>query len=207
MSNRFGFFRFPLTLEEVYATSLEFWRNNNGRIIEEVNPSDGLIKILKIQRGMSLSSNGEQYVMNFKFNEYEATTYVAIAVTLSFGYGFQWLTPKKLIKQWGKQFDPYGSFNLVRNGDINAFFDFMKLPTMPKIIKNVIPEVISKAIPREEIKKEMNSFQPQNVADEIVVSNTPKVKLEFCTNCGAEVREEHRFCVNCGYKLKDSVEF
>lgn len=203
MVSKHGFFRIPIALEKVYDSTLEFWRNKNGKIIEEGNSDDGVIKILKIQRGMSLSSNGEHYEMNFKFNEYEATTYVAIAVTLSFGYGFQWLTPKKLIKQWGKQFDPYGSFYLIRNGDINKFFDFKKPPVVPVAIKNVAPKIISKANPQKEIKEEMNSIQTQNVAEENAIPITPKINLKFCTNCGAQVSEDHRFCVICGSKLKD----
>ena len=203
MSNKFAFFRIPLTLEKVYTTSLEFWRSNNGKIIEEENTDDGLIKVLKIQRGISLSSNGENYVMNFKFNEYEATTYVAIDVSLSFGYGMQWLTPQKLIKQWRKQFDSYDSFDLIRNGDINAFFNFKKPPAIPIAIKNFEPEIISKAIPQEEVKVKINNINPQIAIREIAISNTPKVNLNFCTNCGAEIRDNHRFCVNCGNKLRN----
>lgn len=203
MSSKFGFFRIPLTFEKVYSTSLEFWRNNNSEIIEEENTSDGLIKTLKIQRGMSLSSNGEHYTMNFKFNEYEATTYVAIEVSLSYGYGMQWLTPQKLIKQWGKQLDSYASFNLIRNGDINVFFDFKKPPVKPIVIKKIEPEIISKAIPQEKIKEEIKYIQIQNDTKEITIPNTPKGNLKFCTNCGAEASEDHRFCVNCGYRLRN----
>jgi hypothetical protein len=206
MARKYGFFRIPIALEKVYDTTLEFWSNKNGKIIEERNSSDKLIKILKIQRGLSLSSNGEQYLMNFKFNEHEVTTYVAIEVALSFGYGIQWLTPQKLIKQWGRQYGSYSSFNLIRNGNIDEFFDFETPPEVSKTIKNADLDVTSKGITQKWNKEEMHGIQPQCVGKNLAIPNTPKVILKFCNNCGAEVSEEHRFCVNCGYKLRDSIE-
>ncbi len=200
---KYGFFRIPIILEKVYDTTLEFWRNKNGNIIEEGNSSDGAIKILKIQRGMSLSSNGEHYVMRFKFNEQEATTYVAIEVSLSFGYGIQWLTPQKLIKQWGRQFDSYSSFNLIRNGDMNKFFEFKKPPSVAITIKSTEPEIISNAITQKQFKEEISYIQPQKIGKYFAIRNAPKVKINFCTNCGAAASEDHRFCVNCGQKLRE----
>jgi hypothetical protein len=203
MVSKFGFFRIPITLEKVFDTTLEFWRSKNGKIIEEGNSVDTSIKILKIQRGMSLSSNGEKYMMKFKFNEYEATTYVAIEVSLSFGYGMQWLTPQKLIKKWGRQFDSYSSFNLVRNGDLNKFFEFKKPSSVPITIKSTEPEVILNAIPQKLFKEEISYTPPKYTVEEPTIPITPKVKLNFCTNCGAAVSENHRFCVNCGHKLRE----
>ena len=205
MVSKHGFFRIPIALEKVYDSTLEFWRNKNGKIIEEGNSDDGVIKILKIQRGMSLSSNGEHYEMNFKFNEYEATTYVAIEVSLSFGYGMQWLTPQKLIKQWGRQFDSYNSFNLIRNGDMDAFFDFEKPQEVPIKTYSSMPDDPLKVVNKKQFKEETGYVQSHNVVREPAILNTLKAKLKFCTNCGAEISEEHRFCVNCGYKLKDSI--
>jgi hypothetical protein len=203
MVSKYGFFRFPIALEEVYDATLEFWKTNNGKIIEEGNSSEEVIKSLKIQRGISLSSNGEQYLMNFKYNEYEATTYVAIEVSLSLGYGMQWLTPQKFIKQWGRQFDSYSSFKLIRNGDVNKFFDFKKPPVVPATIKITEPEITSKAINQTLIKEEIYSNQPQNLDKDLTILKVPRNNLKFCTNCGTEVSKEHRFCVICGYKLKD----
>lgn len=195
MANKYCYFKLPKALEEIYHPTLKFWIENRGKVIEEKISPDNQIKVLKIQRGMSFTSNGEQYVMNFKYNEYEDYTYVAIEVNLSSGYGIQWLNPLKLIKQWARQINYNGEVNLVRKGEIENFFEFKPKKSKPIMI---IPSIAPKAEEAEEIKIKT----PKPVVSSQKVSPSER-KVNYCTNCGAEVNETQRYCVNCGYKIRD----
>jgi len=185
-----------MTLDDVYDSIKDYMINNRGNIIKEKKSTDSSIKTLVVQRGMSFTSNGEEYLVNLKFNEYDDCTYVAIEVSLSSGYGMQWLNPQKLIKQWARQVNYLGVVNLDRKGELDAFFEFK--PKKPKPI-TPNPTITPKTEQIDEV--EIKTSKP-------VVSLNPwpaptGKKVNFCTNCGTKVNETQKFCVNCGFKIRD----
>ncbi|TFG23659.1 MAG: zinc ribbon domain-containing protein [Promethearchaeota archaeon] len=192
MSSKFSFIIIPMSLEDVYNSFRDYMINKGGKIVKEQISAENLIKTLVVQRGMSFTSNGEQYIINFKFNEYEDCTYVAIEVSLSSGYGIQWLNPLKLIKKWARQVNYYGVVNLVRKGELDIFFEFKP--------KKLIPIEPTPKIAFKAEKIEIQTKQPAVSLQKI----SPSVrKVKYCTNCGTEVNESQRFCVNCGNKIRD----
>ena len=192
MSSKFCFIIIPMSLEKVYDAIRDYMINHMGNIVKEQNSADTSLKTLVVQRGMSFTSNGEQYIINLKYNEYEDCTYVAIEVTLSSGYGIQWLNPLKLIKQWARQVNYQGVVNLVRKGEIDRFFEFKPKKSKPITL---IPIVAPKP-------EEVEIKTPKPIVPLQEPSPSEK-KVNFCTNCGAKLNETQRFCVNCGLKIRD----
>ena len=192
MGSKFCFIIIPMGLEDTYDSIRDFMINHRGSIVKEQNFTDKSIKTLVVERGMSFTSNGEQYVINSKYNEYDDCTYVAIEVSLSSGYGIQWLNPLKLIKQWASQINYHGVVDLVRKGDLDNFFEFK-----PKKLKPIqkIPKIEPKPV-----EIEVKATKPIVSSQE---SSKSHRKVNFCTNCGVEVKETQKFCIECGNKIRD----
>ena len=206
MGNKFCYLAFPIVLDEVYNSMVEFWSKNNGKIVEERISSDKSIKTLTIQRGMSFSSNGENYIIKFKFNQYVASTYVAIEVSLTLGNRVQWLIPKRIINQWVKQLNYIGSVNLVRNERIDDFFNFkekepVKIKPIP--VRKIKPVEHQIEMPQVEfqVETETKGIQDDNIDINAKVITPPKPnesiehlekQTNFYTNYGAKVKESHK---------------
>ena len=90
MGHKFGYYYINLPLDEVWNRTLGFWENKRGKINDQKIMSNNLFYSLEIQRGLSMTSNGEKYQMNFGFNFKDNTTYVSVEVSLAFGNGMQW---------------------------------------------------------------------------------------------------------------------
>ncbi len=65
-----------------------------------------------------MGSYGETYFMTIGFDPNESTTYITMNVSLSFGYGMQWLTPQKITKKWA-QYIGAKPMKLIREQDPN----------------------------------------------------------------------------------------
>lgn len=195
MNSKFCFIVIPMSLEDVYDSIRDYMINHSGNVVKEQNSNDTSLKTLVVQRGMSFTSNGEQYIINLKFNEYEDCTYVAIEVTLSSGYGIQWFNPLKVIKQWTRQVNYQGVVNLIRKGEINSFFEFK-----PKKSKTIT--LTHTTTPKAEEAAEIEIKAPKTVVSSQELSPS-ETKVNYCTNCGTELNETQRFCVNCGFKIRD----
>ena len=78
-----------------------------------------------------MMSYGETYTMKIGYNPDNKTTYVSVEVSLSFGYGMQWLKPQGIMKQWALELGTM-SMKLERNIDPN----FIK---MFEEIQNIAP--------------------------------------------------------------------
>jgi len=105
-------------------------------------------------------SNGETYQMNFGYNPKDSMTYVSVEVSLSFGYGMQWLKPQKIMKRWAHKIGT-PPMNLVRNVD-NGFYEILTEIRN----KSVSPQIDSS-------KKYCPNCGKEN-----------KISDKFCTQCG-----------------------
>ena len=195
MSSKFCYIIIPMSLEDTYDSIKDYMIKHRGNVVKEQNSIDKSIKTLVVQRGMSFTSNGEQYVINSKYNEYDECTYVAIEINLSSGYGIQWLNPLKLIKQWTSQINYHGVVNLVRKGEIDTFFEFK--PKKPKPIE-LIPKIAPKTEDRDKTEK-----KPMKPIVSLQEPHPSDKNISFCTNCGVKVNEIQKFCVECGNKIRD----
>ena len=86
MGSKYFYYNKSLPIEEIYQQTLTFWQKNKGTIEEESLSSDKLIKTLKIHRGMTLTSNGEDYLIEFSYNLKDSSTYIRIEASLVLGY-------------------------------------------------------------------------------------------------------------------------
>ena len=125
MGQKYFYFLKSSPIDEIYEKTLTFWQINKGSIEEETLSADKLIKTLKIHRGMTLTSNGEDYVIDFSYNLKDSSTYIRIEASLVLGYGIQWLTPKKLINKWVSELRITPTYLVGRTNE--EFFDFDKI--------------------------------------------------------------------------------
>ncbi|MFW9951789.1 MAG: hypothetical protein ACFFKA_16860, partial [Candidatus Thorarchaeota archaeon] len=79
MGHKFGYYVIKLPLEEVWNRTIAFWAYNNGIVKEEegVSPNN-LIRKLVLNHGVSMTSWGETYIMNFTYNPNDSQTYVSV---------------------------------------------------------------------------------------------------------------------------------
>jgi hypothetical protein len=226
MGSRFGYYNIPMNLEDVYISTSEFWNNNKGKILEETE-SEG-IKTMKIQRGSSLTSNGETYLMNFKYNPRNSRTYVTYKVSLLNGFGMQWLTPSGIIRKWAKTMGVV-PIDLIKKDKTKPFLDFTK-PVLepirtPSIIKSTVKPSTRVERPKEtklELAKPEEQIKPSTIessdwkqkldppeldvkdfTESEVKEYSERKIMKYCTICGAERIGTHKFCVNCGTKFSD----
>ncbi|MBY9019402.1 MAG: zinc ribbon domain-containing protein [Candidatus Lokiarchaeota archaeon] len=211
MGYKYFYFIKSLPIEEIYEKTLTFWTENKGNIEEESLSSDKLIKTLKIHRGMTLTSNGEDYTIDFSYNLRESNTYIRIEASLVLGYGIQWLTPKKLINKWVSELRINPTYLVgITNKD---FFNFEINPRRrPRYVEEskpkFSPKVESRPIttlhtqpsvtPRPSMTPQ-STYQPSKPTP---VSNEDKFTARFCTFCGTEGRKSYHFCKNCGSKFE-----
>jgi hypothetical protein len=118
MGHKFGYYVINLSLGEVWNKTFTFWEHNKGIIQWESVSPNNLIRKLIINRGASMISWGEKYIMNFAYNPKDIHTYVSIEVSLAFGYGMQWLKPQGLMKQWALEMGT-APMKLIQNVDHN----------------------------------------------------------------------------------------
>ncbi|MHA1191360.1 MAG: zinc ribbon domain-containing protein [Promethearchaeota archaeon] len=209
MGHKYFYFIKSLPIEEIYEKTTTFWTENKGNIEEENLSSDKLIKTLKIRRGMTLTSNGEDYIIDFSYNLKDSSTYIRIEASLVLGYGIQWLTPKKLINKWVSELRITPTYLVGRKNE--EFFDFDKIPrrrplqvVKPKISPKVdfqpktTPQPQTSVIPQSSVSPQ-STYQPPKSTQ---VLNEDKFTARFCTFCGTEGRKSYHFCKNCGRKFE-----
>ncbi|MFW9936619.1 MAG: zinc ribbon domain-containing protein [Candidatus Thorarchaeota archaeon] len=56
--------------------------------------------------------------MKIGYDPNDSMTYISAEVSLSFGYGLQWLTPQKMLKQWAQSIGVV-PMKLIRAQDLN----------------------------------------------------------------------------------------
>ncbi|NVM18649.1 MAG: zinc ribbon domain-containing protein [Candidatus Lokiarchaeota archaeon] len=100
MGHKYGYYSLKMPLEEVLSRTHSFWATNSGTINSQTTTPNKLIYTLNIKRDISMMSYGETYTMKIGYNPDNETTYVSVEVSLSFGYGMQWLKPQGKMKQW-----------------------------------------------------------------------------------------------------------
>ena len=100
MGNKYGYYTLEMPLEEVLGRTHSFWATNGGKINSQTTSPNKLIYTLNIKRDISMMSYGETYTMKIGYNPDNETTYVSVEISLSFGYGMQWLKPQGIMKQW-----------------------------------------------------------------------------------------------------------
>ncbi len=211
MGHKYFYFIKSLPIEEIYEKTLTFWTENKGNIEEESLSSDKLIKTLKIHRGMTLTSNGENYIIDFSYDLRESNTYIRIEASLVLGYGIQWLTPKKLINKWVSELRINPTYLVgITNKD---FFNFEINPrrrpryveeSKPKFSPKVESQPITKPQPQPSVSPRpsmspQSTYHPSKLTH---VSNEDKFTARFCTFCGTEGRKSYHFCKNCGIKFE-----
>jgi len=217
MGHKYFYFIKSSPLEEIYEQTSTFWHRNKGNIEQESVSSDKLVKTLKIHRGMSLTSNGEDYIIDFSFNLRDSKTYIRIEVSLALGYGIQWLTPKKLINNWVNELNITPTYLSGRTNE--EFFDFDKIP-------GGITRQVEEFKPRQPIKVDSQliqtpqpqKFAPPQASIPLQTSNPPqntyqtpkpsqalkddKYRIRYCTFCGTAGNYNYHFCKNCGRKFE-----
>ncbi len=166
--NKFGYYVLNLPIEEVANRTLSFWEYNRGRIINYFISPNQLYREIIIQRGASLMSWGEQYVMSLGSNPGEMKTYISIEVSLAFGYGLQWNTPKKYLNKWAIEMGTQ-RMNLVRQIDE----EFLNFFNSIQRIETVIPPSTN-----------INQFLCPNCGSQ------QKSTAKFCTSCGKSLYPE-----------------
>ncbi|MFX1357762.1 MAG: zinc ribbon domain-containing protein [Promethearchaeota archaeon] len=107
-----------MPLEEVLNRTFSFWNNNKGNVVSKVSSNNKLLHSLTVKRDMSLGSYGETYIIKIGYDPDDSMTYISAEVSLSFGYGLQWLTPQKLLKQWAQSIGVV-PMKLIRKQDPN----------------------------------------------------------------------------------------
>ena len=211
MGQKYFYFIKALPLEEIYEQTVTYWSKNKGNIEEESLSADKLIKTVKIHRGMTLTSNGEDYLIEFSYNLRDSSTYIRIEASLVLGYGIQWLTPKKLINKWVSELRITPTYLVGRTNE--EFFDFDKIPGRR-------PRQVEEFKPRYAIKVDSQPIttpQPQNFAPPQTSGppqstyqtpgttqafNDDKFAVRFCTFCGTAGNKSYHFCKNCGRKFE-----
>ncbi len=123
MGNKFGYYVISRALNDVWNDTLSFWGRNAGKIKDQQFGSNDLFRTIVVKNDISMMSYGETYAMNFGFNPKDSMTYVSVEVSLSFGYGMQWLKPQGTMKKWALEIGA-PPMKLVRNAD-KKFFDIL----------------------------------------------------------------------------------
>ncbi|MFX1552574.1 MAG: zinc-ribbon domain-containing protein [Promethearchaeota archaeon] len=123
MGHKFGYYSIPLPLDEVWNRTLTFWTNNRGKIKDQQFENNNFFRTLAIQRGISATSYGETYQMNFGYNPKESITYVSVEISLSLGYGMAWLKPQGIMKKWALEIGT-SPMKLVRSAD-KKFYEIL----------------------------------------------------------------------------------
>lgn len=217
MVQKYLYFIKALPLEEIYEQTVTFWLKNKGSIEEESLSADKLIKTVKIHRGMTLTSNGEDYLIEFSYNLRDSSTYIRIEALLVLGYGIQWLTPKKLINKWVSELKITSTYLVGRTNE--EFFDFDKiLVRRPRQVEEFKPRYTIKvdsqpistpltqkfAPPQTSIPPQI-SVPPQSAYQTpktTQASNDYKFEMRYCTFCGTAGKKSFHFCKNCGRKFE-----
>ena len=217
MGKKYFYFIKALPMEEIYEETLTFWQKNKGNIEEESLSADKLIKTVKIHRGMTLTSNGEDYLIEFSYNLRDSSTYIRIEASLALGYGIQWLTPKKLINKWVSELKITPTYLVgITNKD---FFNFeinprrrprqveefkpryaIKVDSQPITTpqpQNFVPPQIS--IPPQTSVPPQSAYQTPKTTQ---ASNDYKFEMRYCTFCGTAGKKSFHFCKNCGRKFE-----
>jgi len=217
MGHKYFYFIKALPIEEISEQTVTFWSKNKGNIEEESLSSDNLIKTVKIHRGMTLTSNGEDYIIEFSYNLRDSSTYIRIEASLVLGYGIQWLTPKKLINKWVSELRITPTYLVgITNKD---FFNFeinpRRRPRQVEIYKPKLsleidsqpittPQPQNFAPPQTSIPPQ-TSVPPQSnyqTPETTQASNDDKFAVRFCTFCGTAGNKSYHFCKNCGRKFE-----
>jgi len=87
--------------EEVWEGSLNFWKQERGKIIDPASSENDESRIVDIHKGASLMSWGEKYVMEFfRIPDDPNRTQVIITIKLNMGYGPSWYLVSRLLKKW-----------------------------------------------------------------------------------------------------------
>ena len=163
MGHKFGYYSILLPLDEVWNRTLTFWRNNGGKIKDQQFASNNFFRTLVIQRGLSVTSYGETYQMNFGYNPKDSMTYVSVEVSLTFGYGMAWLKPQGIMKKWALEIGT-APMKLVRTVD-KKFYEILN------DIQNtsIQPQINSS-----------NKYCPN-------CGNENKISDNFCKQCGTKL--------------------
>ena len=135
MGHKFGYYTLKLPLEEVLNRTHSFWATNSGNINSQTISPNKLIATLIIKRDMSMMSYGETYTMKIGYNPADETTYVSVEVSLSFGYGMQWLKPQGIMKQWALELGtkPMKLERTIAPSYIQMFDELQRLGSQPGV--------------------------------------------------------------------------
>ncbi len=140
MGHKFGYYSLEMSLEEVLNRTHSFWANNSGKINSQTKSPNSLIYTLIIQRDISMMSYGETYTMKIGYNPDNATTYVSVEVSLSFGYGMQWLKPQGVIKRWALELgtNPMKLERTIAPNYIKMFAEIQNMPPQAGVQEPII---------------------------------------------------------------------
>ena len=140
MGHKFGYYTLDLPLEEVLSRTHLYWANNGGKINSQIKSPNSLIYTLIIQRDISMMSYGETYTMKIGYNPDNTTTYVSVEVSLSFGYGMQWLKPQGVIKRWALELgtNPMKLERIIAPNFIKMFAEIQNMPPQAGVQEPII---------------------------------------------------------------------
>jgi hypothetical protein len=98
--HKFGYYVIKSDINEVWHGTLNFWKRNRGKIVDEFISDNHLFRKLKIRHGLTLASYGEAYKMHFGYHPSVNITFVAVDIKLAFGTGLIWLKAVEMMEKW-----------------------------------------------------------------------------------------------------------
>jgi len=98
--HKFGYYVIKSDINEVWHGTLNFWKSNRGKIVDQFISDNHLFRKLKIRHGLTLTSYGEAYNMLFGYYPSVNITFVAVDIKLVFGTGLIWLKAVEMMKKW-----------------------------------------------------------------------------------------------------------
>lgn len=100
MRHKFGYYVIKSDINEVWYGTLKFWNRNRGKIVDQFISDNHLFRKLKIRHGLTLTSYGEAYKLQFGYHPSANITFVAVDIKLAFGSSLIWLKAVEMMKKW-----------------------------------------------------------------------------------------------------------
>lgn len=108
MIHKFAYYSIYLHIDYVWNRTLEFWKNNEGEILNQFISADNLYRKLTVRHGTSVhryvTLMGETYEIIFRYHPYENITYISVDVKFAnFGKFSRWLRPQYVMRDWAQE--------------------------------------------------------------------------------------------------------
>ena len=110
MPKKYGYYIFNLDIDEIWSKNATFWKNRNGKIIEQEISDNNLYRVFIFKHGATMKifgfSGGQTFNLKFGYFPDENTTLVSVEVKFSYmGKGAVWKFPDEIMKEWAEIMD------------------------------------------------------------------------------------------------------